>query len=317
MMNEIEASWLETSLTVSPEAAEAVAEVLSRYAPRGVAIDMGDPDEPDENGNKNETVIVKAYLVMDETIEARCLELATAIDHLRHIWPQIPAPSFTPIQDQDWTAGWKESIPVLHLTDQVVIKPTWRDYTPQPDEIVLEMDPGMAFGTGLHPSTQLCAEGLVAWMEPEYRILDLGTGTGILALIAAKLGATEILAVDNDINAVAVARRNARHNHAAHAIRHVHGSVSDISGAYDLVLANLLAPILIKMAAAGLATRVQRNGLLIASGVLEEQIEEVSEAFKYVGLHVIEILQQEDWVALVMRKTRNVPPSLAQARRPL
>ena len=312
MTNETEASWLEVSVAVSPEAAEAVAEVLSRYAPQGVAIDMGDPDEPREN----ETVVVKGYLAMDETIEARRLELATAVDHLRHIWPQIPAPSFTPIPDQDWTASWKESIPVLHLTEQVVIKPTWRDYKPQPDEIVLEMDPGMAFGTGLHPSTQLCAEGLVDWMQPEYRILDLGTGTGILALIAAKLGAKEILAVDNDINAVAAARRNARHNHAAHAIRHVHGSLSDISGTYDLVLANLLAPILIKMADAGLATRVQRNGLLIASGVLEEQIAEVSEAFKFVGLHVIEILQQEDWVALVMRKTRNVPPSLAQARRP-
>ncbi len=313
MMNETEASWLEVSLTVSPEAAEAVAEVLSRYAPQGVAIDMGEPDEPRED----ETVIVKAYLVMDETIEARRLELATAVDHLRHIWPQIPAPSFTPIPDQDWTAVWKESIPVLHLTDQVVIKPTWRDYDPQPDEIVLEMDPGMAFGTGLHPSTQLCAEGLAAWMQPEYRILDLGTGTGILALIAAKLGATEILAVDNDINAVAVARRNARHNHVAHAIRHVHGSLPDISGAYDLVLANLLAPILIKMARAGLATRVQRNGLLIASGILEEQMAEVIEVFKQEGLYVVEVLQREDWVALVTRKARSAPPSLVEARRPM
>ncbi len=311
-MSETEASWLEVSLTVSPEAAEAVAEVLSRYAPQGVAIDMGDPDEPRED----ETVVVKAYLVMDETIEARRLELATAVDHLRHIWPQIPAPSFAPIQNQDWTAGWKESIPVLHLTERVVIKPSWRDYEPQPDEIVLEMDPGMAFGTGLHPSTQLCAEGLVAWMQPEYRILDLGTGTGILALIAAKLGATEILAVDNDVNAVAVARRNARHNHAAHAIRHVHGSLPDISGAYDLVLANLLAPILIKMARAGLASRVQRNGLLIASGVLEEQMEEVTEVFKRVGLYVVEVLQRGEWVALVLRKSHSVPPSLAQARRP-
>jgi len=316
MTSESEASWLEVSLTVSPEAAEAVAEVLSRYAPQGVAIDMGDPDGRNEDEEESKTVIVKAYLAMDETIEARRLELSTAIDHLRHIWPQIPAPSFTPIQDQDWTAGWKESIPVLHLTERVVIKPSWRDYEPQPDEIVLEMDPGMAFGTGLHPSTQLCAEGLVAWMQPEYRILDLGTGTGILALIAAKLDATEILAVDNDIDAVAVARRNARHNHAAHAIRHVHGSLPDISGAYDLVLANLLAPILIKMARAGLASRVQRNGLLIASGVLEEQMEEVVEVFKQEGLYVVEVLQQEDWVALVMRKTHSVPPSLSQARRP-
>ncbi|HQE92541.1 MAG TPA: 50S ribosomal protein L11 methyltransferase [Anaerolineae bacterium] len=288
--------WLEVSVAVIPEAAEAVAEVLSRYAPQGVVIDLGTGDDAAPH-----PVTVKAYLVADDDIATRRQQVAEGLWHLHHIWPVIPEPVFTPLADRDWTAGWKESIPVMHLGKRVVIKPSWREYTPQPGEIVLEMDPGMAFGTGLHPTTQLCVEVLEELVRPGMRVLDLGTGTGILSLVAARLDAAEILAVDNDINAVAVARRNAQVNAVAHKIRLLHGSLAGVGETYDLIAANILAHTIVDMAQAGLATRLRRDGVLVASGILEEQAAAVETVLLERGLQVIERRQREEWMALIAR----------------
>jgi ribosomal protein L11 methyltransferase len=294
--------WLEVSVSVIPEAAEAVAEVLSRYAPQGVVIDLGKGDD-----DATHPVTVKAYLVADDDINARRQQMAEGLWHLHHIWPVIPEPVFTPIADRDWTAGWKESIPVMHLGKRVVIKPSWREYTPQPGEIVLEMDPGMAFGTGLHPTTQLCVEALEDLVKPGMRVLDLGTGTGILSLVAARLDVAEILAVDNDINAVAVARRNARVNAVAHKMRILHGSLAEVGETYDLVVANILAHIIVDMARAGLATRIRLGGVLVVSGILEEQAAEVEAVLMEKGLQVTERRQRDVWMALIARKVSGIP----------
>lgn len=291
--------WLEVSVTVVPEAAEAVAEVFSRYAPQGVVIDQGTDGKAIP-----QQVTVKAYLVVDDDIVERRRKVEEGLWHLHHIWPVIPDPIFTPIQDRDWTAGWKESIPVLHLGRRVVIKPSWREYTLQPDELLLEMDPGLAFGTGLHPTTQLCVEALEDLVQPGMRVLDLGAGTGILALVAAKLGAVDILAVDNDVNAVAVARQNARVNAAAHQIRVLHGSLEEVGEPYDLVVANILAHVIIAMAASGLDARMRRGGALVVSGILTEQADEVAAALTAQELSIVERRLRDGWVALVARKPR-------------
>ncbi len=293
--------WLEVCVQTDPEAAEAVSEVLSRYTPQGIAIDMGD------GGATPTCVTVKAYMEADEDIEAQQQQVAEALWHLSCIWPAIQDPVFARVADQDWTAGWKETIPVLHIGSRIVIKPSGRDYSPQPDELVLEMDPGMAFGTGLHPTTQLCVETLETLAKTEMRVLDLGTGTGILALIAAKIGVAEVVAVDNDMNAVVACRRNACANELAHAIRPVHGSLGDISGTYHLVLANILAPVIIEMARAGLATRVHAGGHLVVSGILLEQADEVRAALENAGLHIAEQRQSGDWIALIAQKPYGAP----------
>ena len=302
-------SWLEVSIAVPQEAAEAVSEVLSRYAPQGVAVDMGDgdllPDTP---------VTVKAYLPEDVDIDMRRHQVEQALWHLHHIWSVIPEPVFTAIADQDWTAGWKESIPILHLGRHVVIKPSWREYAHHEGDVVLEMDPGLAFGTGLHPTTQLCIAALEDYIRPGMRVLDLGTGTGILALIAAKLGAAEVLAVDTDVNAVTATRRNARVNDVVHLIRLVHGSLADVGGTYHLVVANILAPVIISMAQEGLATRIRADGLLMVSGILADQIAEVQAALTQAGLRVVAQSQQGEWVVLIAKRVEAVPSNETHLR---
>ncbi|MBN1259571.1 MAG: 50S ribosomal protein L11 methyltransferase [Anaerolineae bacterium] len=290
-------NWIEVSLAVAAEAAEAVAEVLSRYAPNGVAIDLG-------AGDTAETVTVRAYLVADETIAIRQRQVEEALWHLNHIWP-MPAPEFRPVQEQDWTAIWKEHLPVLHLGNRVVIKPTWRAYAPQPGEIILEMDPGQAFGTGLHPTTQLCLDALLRIpLQAGGRILDLGTGTGILALVAAKIAPVHIHALDIDAHAVATARQNTRANHVSHTIRVEEGSLAAATGVYDLIMANILAPVIIDMAQQGLAERLAPEGKLIVSGILLEQRAEVVAAFEEHGLVELETFTKGDWVALLAEKKK-------------
>ncbi|MEA3397732.1 MAG: 50S ribosomal protein L11 methyltransferase [Chloroflexota bacterium] len=290
-------NWLEISVTVEAEVAEAVAEVLSRYAPYGVAIEPGD-----ETPTEKATIYV--YLPGDEAAVAvkRC-QVEEALWHLGQLWP-LPAPICKPLEDEDWMAVWQDRVPILRLGERVVIKPSWHRYTPAAGEIVLEMDPGVAFGTGLHPTTQLCVAVLEKLVRPGMRLLDLGTGTGILALVAAQLAPVEILAVDHDADAIAVARRNFRVNHATQGIHLLRGSLADVNSTHDLILANLLSPIIIRMARAGLVERLRRDGFLIASGILVEQVTEVTAALERSGLQVTETRQKGDWVALIAERAR-------------
>ncbi len=281
-------AWLEVSVRVDAETAEAVAELFGRYAPGRVALDFGDGEGP---------VTVLAYLRADERLEERRRRIEEGLWHLGQIAP-VPPPRFNALADRDWTAGWKARIPVLHLGERVVIKPSWRTYVPRADEIVLEMDPGLAFGTGMHPTTQLCVAMLEATVRPGMRVLDVGTGTGILAMVAARLGAGEVVAVDTDADAVTAARRNFRANGVLSRIRLAHGSLPQAKGRFDVVVANILAPVIRAMVEEGLATRLRPQGTLIASGILVEQAPAVEATMARHGLRVVEQREQEDWVAL-------------------
>ncbi len=290
-------NWLEVGLTVEAEVAEALVEVLSRYAPHRVAVEP--EDEP-----LVEKVTIYAYLPGDEELDKRRRQVEEALWHLGQLWP-LPTPTCKPLEDEDWMTVWQDRVSILRLGERVVIKPAWQRYAPAAGEIVLEMDSGMAFGTGLHPTTQLCVAALEKLVRPGMRILDLGTGTGILSLVAAQLAPVEILAVDHDSDAIAVARRNFRVNHVTQGIHLLRGSLSDVNSTHDLILANLLTPIIIRMAHAGLAERLRRNGFLIASGILVEQLVEVTAVLERNGLQVTETCQKGDWVALIAKRRGN------------
>ena len=283
--------WLAVNIGTDRETAEPIAELLSRYAPSGVAIDLG-------SGGESHPVTVIAYLVVDDTLSDRVRELEEALAHLQHIQP-ISDPVYERVADQDWMVRWKESLPVLHVGAHLVVKPSWRDYAAAPDETVIEIDPGQAFGSGFHPTTRLCLQALERRIAPGMRVLDLGTGSGILAIAAAKLAAGHVQAVDHNADAVAVARANLRLNGVQETVRLQHDSLEDLDATYDLILANLLAHILVRMAGEGLADRLRPSGIVIAAGILEDQRAEVMTAFQEHYLEIVDVLRADDWVTLV------------------
>ncbi|HEY72520.1 MAG: 50S ribosomal protein L11 methyltransferase [Chloroflexi bacterium] len=287
--------WLEVSVTVKNETAEAVAEVLSRYASRGVVIEAG-PD-----GWNTGPVIVRAYLPADDQLRANKRRVQESLWHLGQIQP-IPAPAFRPIAEADWAEAWKKQLKVLHIGQRTVIRPSWLDYTSAPGEIVIQLDPGMAFGTGLHPTTQMCLVALEELIRPEAQVLDLGTGSGILAISAAKLGAGCVLAVDNDPVAVKTARGNVKTNKVSETISVTSGSLADAPESYDLVVVNILAKVIVEMTQQGLAERVQPGGTLIAAGIIADQKPEVVAALQRKGLTLVKQHQMEDWVCLVTKR---------------
>jgi ribosomal protein L11 methyltransferase len=315
--------WLELSVEVDGEAAEAVAEALRPYAYGGVAIEqIGGPlpalqDEwaPQEAGEAR--YAVRIYIPEDQAAPMTLRRAQEALWHLGQLYP-IPAPQVQRLAEEDWAEAWKTHFTVTRVGRRLVIVPAWQSYTPRPEDIVIALDPGMAFGTGLHPTTQMCLTALEALLQPGMSVLDIGTGSGILALAAAKLGAAQVLAVDTDTIAVAAARANVRLNQVEGVVRVEHGSLEVVgNSAWDLVLVNILAPVIVRLLDAGLGARVRAGGILVAAGLIAEQAPEVIAALRRAGLTLSEQRQIKDWVTLIAtapRPSAPPPPPPARAR---
>jgi ribosomal protein L11 methyltransferase len=283
-----------------------VSEVLSRYAPNGVAIeqlarDIGLGADEGAAQDLEPIVAVRAYLAMDDDVARKRRQIEEAVWHLSRIAP-IPEPTFRVVAESDWANAWKEHYHVAHLGERFVIKPSWREYAAQPHEIVLELDPGMAFGTGLHPTTQMCLAAIEKYARPDMHMLDLGTGSGILAIGAAKLGVKSIVAIDHDPVAVKAAIENVQLNHVEDAVRCRVGSLAEAAAdTYDLIVVNILARVIVALCEDGLGRVVRSGGLAIFAGLIDTQEYGVREALTSQGLNVIDRLQDKDWVGLIAR----------------
>jgi ribosomal protein L11 methyltransferase len=298
-------NWLEVSLTVNGEAAEAVADVLTRFAPEGVAIEgIQFEVTPDDHGVPVGDVIVRAYLAADDQLVATRAKLEEALWHLGQLLP-LPAPTYQPIANKDWSESWKANFQPIRVGKRLMIVPAWLNPALDPDDIPIRLDPGMAFGTGTHPTTQLCLAAIEKHLRPDQAVLDLGTGSGILAIAAAKLGSGPVWALDIDAEAVRVARENARANQVAERLRVESGSLAEVLRANyqaPFVVANILTRVLNDMLNQGLARTLMPGGLLVLSGILESQAYEV---LAHLTTHSLTVLAQErsdDWVALIARR---------------
>jgi ribosomal protein L11 methyltransferase len=302
--------WLELAVQTHPEAVESVSELLSSYAPGGVAIE--EPIELIDEGQEyrvltRQPVTVHAYLPIDGKEEETRQRIAEGLWHLSSLGPQFVGELTTAIvNEEDWANAWKEYYHVTHIGQRLVIRPSWRDYTPQNDEVVLELDPGMAFGTGLHPTTRMCLEQIELRARAGMRAIDVGTGSGILALAAAKLGAQSVYCIDNSSVAVESATANAAINHLSERIQVVLGTLDEAeaerhAAKYDLVLANIIARV-IGSIAPQLARVMAPGALLIASGIIEERLHEAKQPLLDAGLHLVEQVMIDDWVTLIMTK---------------
>ncbi len=292
------ADWLEVSVQVDGEAAEAVSKVLNRLAYGGAVIEhlladgVGAHDDVDR-------LTVKAYIPVDD--RRRKHEIEEALWHLARLYP-IPPPRFTPLQEIDWANAWKKNYTVLRVGRQMVIVPRWQEYDPRPEEKVITLDPGMAFGSGTHPSTRLCLVALEREITPGMDVLDLGTGSGILSIAAARCGAQSVLALDVDKVAVKVARENIATNGLEEVVRVEWGSLQRVRGTYDLILVNILAEVICTLLDDGLVSVLRDGGRVIASGIVQEREDMVQQGFSTHGLTVIERYVEKDWVALVGAK---------------
>jgi ribosomal protein L11 methyltransferase len=274
------------------EAIEKVVELFNRWGQGGAVVELPVLNEEQAGAAR---LVVKTYLPPDE--QDRLQRLERELAHLRRLYG-IPAPQLRHLGRADWAEAWKAQYRVLHIGQRLVIRPSWLSYTPQPGEVVLTLDPGMAFGTGLHASTRLCLAALERCLRPGDALLDVGTGSGILAIAAARLGAGAVLALDVDPLAVRVARENAALNGVAEIVEVRQGSLPvEPSAGWDIIVVNILAETIARMAPA-LAAHLATGGLLIASGVLAWQEQLLSEALAAQGFVLAERWREEDWLAL-------------------
>ena len=298
--------WVELSAEVEPEAVESVAELFSSLGQGGVAIE--EPvDAAAEPGaiviDSTRPVVVKTYLPEDSKIEAHVRRAEEALWHLSQL-RQIGPLRVARLAEEDWAEAWKQFFFVQRIGERVIVKPSWREYQSRPNDVVLELDPGMAFGTGLHPTTRMCIVACERLVREGMRVLDLGTGSGILAIAAARLGAASVLALDVDQVAVRVATENVAMNRLAERIQVHQGSVEQaMPGGYDLVLANIIASVIAELAPAMCAATAP-DGLLVASGIIQERESLVVEALEAAGMRIEETVADGDWRAMVCRRGR-------------
>ncbi len=302
-----EPHWLEVSMTVDPELAEAVSEVINRFVSNGVVLESAVTYLNNEDiGVPYGPVRVFGYLPIDEHIEETRQRLEESLWHLGQI-QALPEPTFRTIQDEDWMASWKQHYQPILIGKSLLILPAWLE-NPHPERIAVKIDPSMAFGTGTHPTTQLCMEVLESATQAGQDVIDVGCGSGILSIGAVKLGAKHALAVDIDNAAVRSTRENAEMNGVLNAIESGIGSVTEIrEGTFSiqqapLVLANILAPVIIRLFDVGLADLVAPGGKLVLSGILDSQAEDVVKAGEAQGMKRTDQRQINDWVVILMER---------------
>ncbi len=316
---------IEVAVEVDGEAAEAVAELFNRY-------NRGDYEEDSQAGEASGggavieatgfdefhnpipgqyRLVVKTYLKPGPRGAEIQRRIEEGLWRLSLLYP-IPEPTVRVLREEDWSQAWKRFYHPIRVGKRVVLKPSWERFQAQPGDLIIQLDPGMAFGTGLHPTTRLCVAALEDWVRPGTGVLDVGTGSGVLAIVAAKLGARPVLATDIDPIAVAAAQENIRRNELAlgeeAGLQVRQGSVPPgMAGRFQLVVANILAEVIVDLldgsyGGPSLAEPLAPGGHLILPGILAEKAPLVLEATERCGLALVERRQEEDWVALVLVK---------------
>jgi ribosomal protein L11 methyltransferase len=302
-----EASWLRISLGLDGELAEAVAEVLDRFASNGVVIESRIHHvDAEDMGTAEGEMIVSGYLFMDESVEEKKKQIEEALWHLGQIQPLPPA-RYKVIKDKDWMSAWRKQYHPISIGERLEILPAWiKENTT--GRVPIFINPGMAFGTGTHPSTQLCLEHIERYTISGKPVIDIGCGSGILSIAALKLGASHALAVDIDPAAVKNTRSNAKANGVSEHIEVGVGSVEEIiAGRFSirhapLVVVNILAPVIIHLLQTGLEKLVAAEGVLVLAGILDSQLKAVGQAAREAGLSPVTNLHKNDWSSPVYKR---------------
>ena len=283
--------WQEISIRAPHEYVEPISYLFSRYG-HGLAM------EPDGPGH----VILRTYLTTTSRQRRARIEVGIKLVNALEDMGEL---TYTPLESgDDWENAWKSHFTLLEVGQRLVIKPSWIQHEANPDQVVVELDPGMAFGTGYHPTTYGCLEALEQLLQPGMAVLDLGTGSGILTITAVHLGADRVVALDIDPQAVRAARQNFRRSRIQQKVSLAQGSLPHPlakPAQFDLVLANISQRAICERAPF-LAPALKPGGFVVASGFLQTQAPDVVNALNELGMAVIEEWPREDWVTLVLQE---------------
>ena len=312
--------WARISVVTTHEGADLIANILMELGAAGTEID--DPSLVNEyidaglwdytdlpRAEDTETVTVRAYLPEDARLESSLLALAERIAALRHAGAALGAGTISHsfVADEDWAETWKAYIHTEKIGERIVVRPTWEEYTPSADEIVIELDPGAAFGTGAHATTAMCLRWLEHLVSPGMRVYDVGCGSGILAVAAAKLGAGEVIAMDYDPVAVSVAEENIRQNNVHNVVACESDLLSACEGAApaELITANIIADVIVRLFAQ-LDRHLAPGGTLLASGIIDDRIADVEHAAAQHGFTVLDMTCEKEWAAMIIRRATDI-----------
>ena len=313
--------WLEAVVHTTTMGADIVSDVLMNAGAVGTAIEdrydvtsskksdgMGDMIDEDVLKHMSEDVLVKAYFKSDASAPETLHLVEQKLGEIAKMDMGFDMGSLTldtqGVREQDWAENWKKYYKPFRAGEHLVIKPSWEAYEPKEGDLVLELDPGMAFGSGTHETTSMCLELLEDAMHGGESVIDVGTGSGILAIGAAMLGAKDVLAIDIDPVAVRVAKENIEHNHLSDRVRAVEGNLlASSDGVCDLCVANIIADV-ICMFAQPLVDHIVPGGLFICSGIIKEREQDVVNALTAADYTILETKRKGEWVAMLSRRKK-------------
>jgi ribosomal protein L11 methyltransferase len=304
--------WIETKIVFDhPDkdlAVDLISDVFYEFGQQGVVVD--DPRIEPEEGWSEDVIgqpahhAVRGYFPNDNRFEKRCKILEEKLQQFREQLGLIYRISYKALDEEDWAHAWKAYFWPQKIGCNMVVKPTWRDYRAEPGEVVIELDPGMAFGTGTHPTTTMCISMIEKYLEKDDLFLDIGTGSGILMIAAAKLGTGKICGVDHDETAVHIAVENLRRNgvDAQRFFVNCANLVKGIKETYDMVVANILSRVILDLLNE-IEGVLKAGGIFICSGITDKNETQVVTAMRNIGFELLEITSQEGWVAIAGRLT--------------
>ena len=309
--------WSEITIHTTNEAIEPISNILHEAGASGVVIEdpfelikeredqFGEIYQLNPDDYPEEGVLVKAYLPINsflgETVEAIKENINNLV--LFNIDIGLNKVSIMEVNEEEWATAWKKYYHPVKISEKFTIVPTWENYTPvHTDELIIELDPGMAFGTGTHPTTVLCIQALERIVKKDDVVIDVGTGSGVLSIAAAMLGASSVLALDLDEVAVRSAKLNTKLNkvHEKTTVRQ-NNLLSGIDEQAEVIVANILAEVIVRFTD-DVYRLLQKDGYFIASGIILQKKEEVKDAIIASGLEIIETVQMEDWVSITAQK---------------
>lgn len=311
--------WCEVSIQTSHEATEIIAEIFRDLGAGGVVIE--DPELVNDYitsgkwdytdipiATETEVVTEKAYLVVNGELEGRLQTFKQEIKALGERGVNIAPAIITTaeLQDEDWSDTWKQYFHIEKPGDRVVIKPTWEEYEAKEDEVVIELDPGAAFGTGTHATTSMCIKELETLVKPDDVVFDIGTGSGILSIISAKLGARDIQAVDYDDSVLKIVEENLEQNHVENIVSVAQSDLmQNVHGKANLVIANIIADIIIRLFPQ-LDEHLEPNGTLLTSGIIEDRIDDVINAGQENGFAVVKRKENKGWACITFKRANEI-----------